>query len=386
MRGTRCAILTSDMPPRMEGYSAREERALDAKLAQEATQERIPPKTAFAPEEAKQTIAANRHSAGDMLMNARKLYGNKPIAGDVAAKNRLQEEVIELSAEDLEDVEEMQDEYLPGERSGVFKIARNEQGVPTNVERVTSRYESSDLLEDDEELPELSLDEQYAEAHNEYNEATQALANLNKEQSKVLDERSPATMERLAEIREEQEGWEAALKHAQKRMLEVSKAMQAKDNDRLASEEAAEIQAFTSKDNAYLPHLRSSSGPEVQLRSKAEIDNERFMQKEALNEQIQVAQDRIGELVMKNQGYQADILAKQREIQALKQRGARSGVFGRFMSVFSGQEAQSASKQLQLQEEALQRFQREQAQTIPAIQKESAILGQLRRQRESLDV
>lgn len=141
-------------------------------------------------------------------------------------------------------------------------------------------------------------------------------------------------------------------------------------------------------DNPNLPHNRLSQEEAVPSRSPEEaarLVQEVWKQKEALNQQIQTVEDRIGEAVLRNNQYASDIFVKQQEIAQLRSRGGRSGMFGRFLSVFSGQEARQTSDQLRLQEEALQDFERKRQQAERESRELSKRLKALRDQREELD-
>jgi hypothetical protein len=141
-------------------------------------------------------------------------------------------------------------------------------------------------------------------------------------------------------------------------------------------------------DNPNLPHNRLAQEEAVPSRSPEEAARrvqEAWKQKEGLNQQIQATEDQIGEAILRNNQYASDIAVKQQEITQLRSQGGRSGMFGRFLSVFSGQEARQTSEQLRLQEEALQGFERKRQQAEQESRELSKRLKMLRDQREELD-
>ncbi len=141
------------------------------------------------------------------------------------------------------------------------------------------------------------------------------------------------------------------------------------------------------EDNPNLPHNQMKQGVAVPVRSPEEARRTleaSWAKKESLNQQVQALEDQIGEAVLRNNQYASDIFVKQQEVAQLHAQGGKSGAWGRFRSVFSGQEARRASEQLRLQEEALRGFERNQAQTAKEIQRMSARLAELRQAREKV--
>lgn len=193
--------------------------------------------------------------------------------------------------------------------------------LPHNNERVSVRS-SIDAVQGALQRPEL-VTRQVPANDNDYD-------NLYREAAEELSEAQKALAD-LPPDHPDREGWELYGANAQKRMNQMA--------------------SFFAEQN----------------RLNDEVPQEGLAQQ-------QVLQQRIGEMLLRDQQYAADILMKQQEIAQLRSRGGRSGVWGRLSSVFSNQEARRVNEQLRIQEEVLKRFERERNKGVAEIQQARAAL------------